>query len=206
MSNPIEDFAKQRGIKYLMHFTKLANLGSIEERGLVTRDVLVAESNIDALNDAYRHDHTNAVCLSIGFPNYKMFWGLRKDNPGTDWVVVAVDPSALWQLPCAFCAANAAKAEISAIPLETRMTVEAFHGMYADYGDKTRAKLGIGDPYPTNPQAEVLMLQGVPRAYIPGVWVPSTTMQTAVKALHPTFGVGLGSSLFGARSDYAHWK
>lgn len=101
MANLIEDFAKERGIKYLMHFTKLENLGSIEQRGLVTRDVLVAEGNVAALNDKDRHDHTDAVCLSIGFPNYKMFWGLRQDNKGTDWVVVAVDVSALWQLPCA---------------------------------------------------------------------------------------------------------
>lgn len=206
MSNPIEDFAKERGIKYLMHFTKLDNLGSIEQRGLVTRDVLVAEGNVAALNDKDRHDHTDAVCLSIGFPNYKMFWGLRQDNKGADWVVVAVDVSALWQLPCAFCAANAASGHISTIPIEQRQTVEAFRAMYADYQTKVRAQLGIKDCYPTNPQAEVLMLKGVPRNYIPGVWVPNATMQGAVKALHPGLQVALGPNLFSARSDYAHWK
>ncbi|ANB74761.1 hypothetical protein AYM40_16105 [Paraburkholderia phytofirmans OLGA172] len=206
MANPIEEFARERGIKFLMHFTKLTNLGAILQRGLVTRDVLVLEGNVDALNDQYRYDHTDAICLSIGFPNYRMFYRLRQENQGTDWVVVAVNPSALWELPCAFCSANAAAGHVSAIPIEDRKTIAAFRGMYADYGDKTRAQLGIKDGLPTNPQAEVLMLRGVPPSYILGVWVQSTTMQAMIKELYPGLQVVAAPGLFSYRSDYAHWK
>lgn len=206
MSNPIQDFVMQRGIKSLKHFTKLSNLGSILQRGLVTRDVLVGERNGGALNDQYRHDHTDAVCLSIGFPNYKMFWSLRQDNPGTDWIIVAISKSALWELPCAFCVANAAAARVSVIPLEQRMTFDALRRMYADFDGKARVQLGLTDDLPTNPQAEVLMMAGVPSQYILGVLVQNDAMKAKVQALHPDLEVRVNDQFFYPRSDYAHWQ
>lgn len=67
----IEGFAKLRGIKNLSHFTRESNLDSILQRGLITRDLLTREG-YHSFNDSVRADGTNAVCLTIGFPNYKM--------------------------------------------------------------------------------------------------------------------------------------
>ena len=170
MATSIQDFVQERGIKCLFHFTRSENLESIHQRGLITRDALIGEGNVSACNDEYRIDNTNAVCLSIGFPNYKMFWTLRErtKDKEVDWVILAVRPAALWELPHAFCRENAAAASVTAISLEKRKSLDAFKSMYSDFDEKTRKVLRISDDFPTNPQAEVLMLDGVPRSYILG--------------------------------------
>ena len=205
MANTIQEYATGRGIQYLMHFTRASNLGSILQRGLVVRNALIPEGYGD-FNDQYRIDGTNAICLSIGFPNYKMFWGLRKDNPGIDWVILVIRPEVMWTLPCAFCATNAAATSVTAIPLVQRSTLTALQAMYADWNDKTRTLLNIPDNYPTNPQAEVLMLEGVPRHHILGVIVLNETTKKSLQAQFPTLDVIVNAGYFRYRRDYEHWR
>lgn len=202
----IQEYVNERGIRFLTHFTRVSSLDSILNHGLVTRDVLVREGSIGVCNDQYRLDGTNAICLSIAFPNYKMFWGVRKDNPNVDWVILAISPRVLWQLRCAFCVANAASAGVTAIPLQNRMTLASFKGMYGDFGEKSRSQLGLDDEFPTNPQAEVLMLDGVPIQYILGVSVLNTAMQKQLEAKYPGLDVRVHPAYYSYRSDYAHWK
>ncbi|NKI72371.1 DUF4433 domain-containing protein [Collimonas pratensis] len=205
MANTIQEYSVERGINYLVHFTRTSNLDSILRRGLVPRNVLTLEG-YGAFNDQYRFDGTHAICLSIGFPNYKMFWGIRQDNKDVDWAILVIHSSALWMLPCAFCVTNAASAPIAAIPLEQRRNLATLQAMYADWGDKTRAVLNIQDHYPTNPQAEVLMLNGVPKNYILGVIVLNTAKQQELQARYPGLDVRVNARYFRYRQDYAHWK
>jgi hypothetical protein len=205
MANTIQEYVAERGIKCLTHFTRTSNLDSILQRGLVPRDTLVLEGYND-FNDQYRIDRTDAVCVSIAFPNYKMFFSLRQTHKECDWVVLAIHPAALWTLPCAFCVTNAASASVTAIPLEQRRDLGALQAMYADWGDKTRIILGLKNPYTTNPQAEVLMLKGVPRQYIFGVIVMHTAKQRELQAKYPGLDVRTIVGYFGSRPDYAHWK
>lgn len=206
MSNFIREYAKSRSISALMHFTKRHNLASILQRGLVTRDVLEREENFGALNDQYRHDHTSAVCLTIGFPNYKMLWSLRCADAETQWVVIALSPRVLDELQCAFCATNAAAARVSSIPLEDRMGLRAFQEMYADQNGRSRAQLGITDDLPTDPQAEVLVLQNIPPHYFFGVSVQNATIKAEIERDHPGLDVRVHEHMFLPRSDYGHWK
>ncbi|EKF3300860.1 DUF4433 domain-containing protein [Pseudomonas aeruginosa] len=205
MAVTIQEYVEERGIKFLVHFTKEKNLASILQRGLVPRDILALEGGVD-FNDAYRHDGTSAVCLSIGFPNYKMFFSLRQTNANESWVVIGIHPSVLWTLPTAFCMSNAASATVTAVPIAQRMGLPAFQRMYEDWGEKTRPVLGIPNSYPTNPQAEVLMLKGVPRQYILGVLALNATVQQRLVALHPGLDVRVNAGFFRYRQDYAHWK
>ena len=205
MAGTVQEYATQRGIKFLVHFTQASKLESILQRGLVTRDILINEGYND-FNDQYRFDGTNAVCLSIGFPNYKMFFSIRQANKDVDWVVLVIHPAALWALPCAFCVANAASAIVTAVPLEQRKNLAALQAMYADCGNKTRAVLGIPDSFPTNPQAEVLMLNGVPRDYILSVIVLNTDKQRQLQTKYPGLDVRVHASYFRYRTDYGHWK
>lgn len=205
MSNPVQEYATERGIKSLMHFTRTSNLDSILQQGLVPRDTLIQEGFRD-FNDQLRLDGTHAVCLTIGFPNYKMFFGTRQNNPNVDWVVLVIHPAALWTLPCVFCATNAASASVTALPLLQRSNLAALQAMYADWGDKTRAVLGIPNHYPTNPQAEVLMLKGVPKKYILGVLVLNTAKQQELQLKYPGLVVRANAGYFRYRQDYAHWK
>jgi hypothetical protein len=126
MSKTIQEFVAEREIKVLTHFTRETNLASILQRGLVCRDTLVSDGKANICNYQLRLDGTNAVCASIAFPNYKMFWGLRKDNPGVEWVVLGIRPSVLWETRVAFCSANAASAGVTVIPLQQRMGLSAF--------------------------------------------------------------------------------
>lgn len=205
MSTTIKDFVIEREIKYLMHFTRASNLDSILQRGLVPRDTLTSEG-YEHFNDSLRLDHTDSVCLSIGFPNYKMFYGIQKDNPGVDWVILAISPEVLWRLPSAFCCANAASSSVVAVPLEERKKLAALKAMYSDWGDKSRVALDIPNNYPTNPQAEVLMLEGVPRSYIFGVIVLNNAKKEELQSIYRDLQVIVNANYFRYRKDYAHWK
>lgn len=205
MATTIEEFVAERGIKLLMHFTRAKNLASILARGLVPRNTLALEG-FDGFNDQYRIDGTDAVCLSIDFPNYKMFYGIQKDHAGEDWVILCIHPQALWDLDCAFCTANAASNGVTAIPLDQRRTLAAMQAMYADWPGKARSELNLPDNYPTNPQAEVLALQGVPRRYIVGILALNEVTRQELMAKYPGVEVRSNAGYFRYRRDFAHWK
>jgi hypothetical protein len=138
----IQRFIQERGIKAVFHFTKLRNLSSILAHGLITRNRLQDKQHC---NDDYRWDRTDAVCASIGFPNYKMFWSLRQQNQAEEWIILAIFPRALIDLRCAFCQENAASNNVSSVSIAQRSTLEALQRMYGDFGDKKRKDLSIPD-------------------------------------------------------------
>ena len=86
------------------------------------------------------------------------------------------------------------------------MTLEAFRAMYDDFGETKRIELNILDKQPTNPQAEVLLLDGVSRDAILGVVVDREDLQLRLEAAHPGLAVRVMPGFFSARSDYLHWK
>jgi len=205
MATTVQEYAAEIDVKQLVHFTRESSLDSILRRGLITRDTLTLEGFKD-FNDHVRADYTHAVCVSIGFPNYKMWFGIKKNNPAVDWVILVIEPTALWELPSAFCSANAALGAVAAIPIAQRQTLRAFQGMYADVPGKERVKLKIPSYYPTNPQAEVLMLRGVPRNYIRGVIALNNTQDDRLRAKFPGLQTWVRASFFRYRNDYEYWK
>ncbi|BEP37653.1 hypothetical protein GmRootV59_46240 [Variovorax sp. V59] len=204
MATTVQEYVAERGINSLMHFTRVSNLDSIMARGLVPRNTLVAEGYA-SFNDQYRFDQTNAVCVTIGFPNYKMFHGCKKDHPDERWVVLVIRPAALWMLDCAFCVTNAASNMVTAIPLANRKGLAAMQGMYADWPTKARADLAIPDAYPTNPQAEVLMLNGVPRNYIMGIITLNEAVRLELLMKFPGVDIRAMAAYHRWRKDYQHW-
>lgn len=205
MAETIEEFAAERGVPTLVHFTRAINLDGILRNGLLPRNALV-DGRDSKFNDEVRLDGTGAVCVSIGYPNYKMFFRLRQENKEVEWVILAIRPSALWLLPSAFCRTNAASNSVTAVPLEQRQTLAAFQSMYNDWEHKTRPALSIPDDYPTNPQAEVLMLNGVPRQFIFAVVVLNLAKKHELDARYPGLDVRVMAQYFRARTDYAHWR
>jgi hypothetical protein len=205
MDSTIKEFASERGIKYLMHFTRATNLDSILQRGLILRDRLIAEG-YNEFNDMHRYDGTSAICMSIDFPNYKMFWGLRKDNPNVEWIILVIAPEVMWTFNCAFCATNAATTAVANTALTQRCTLEGLRAMYADWEDKSRSLLNIPSNYPTNPQSEILILEGIPSSLIMGVFVQNEDMKKKLKSKYPNLEVKVNEGYFSYRSDFAHWK
>ncbi|GLQ47829.1 hypothetical protein GCM10007862_28800 [Dyella lipolytica] len=199
----IEAFATERQVRYLMHFTRLANLDSILAQGLIPRNRLV---NKDGCNDDMRLDGTDAICASIEFPNYQMFYRLRQENPDVQWVVVVINAAVLWKTRVAFCQCNAASNLVTDISIAERMTLQAFRAMYDDFGEKRRVDLGILDKLPTHPQAEVLLLDGVPRDAILGVIVEKEDLKQRLEAAYPGLIVRTIPGYFSPRKDFKHWK
>jgi ssDNA thymidine ADP-ribosyltransferase, DarT len=117
-------------------------------------------------NDDLRLDEQpGAICLSISFPNYRMFYKKSKDYQH-DWVVLLLKPSILWELDCKFYRENAASNNSREVNSEERKQPNALREMFGDYEAIQRQTLGIPKEYTTNPQAEVLVFDPIPIQYI----------------------------------------
>ena len=75
----IQQICEERGITTLIHFTRIENLQNILQEGLLGRSFLEERRQEFLFNDNDRADgHKEAVCLSISFPNYQMFYRIRE--------------------------------------------------------------------------------------------------------------------------------
>ena len=168
-----KEIVEERTIESLFHFTRVENLSSILRKGFLGRIQLVKRGIPFVPIDNSRKDGCpEAVCLTISFPNYKLFYPKRKyyqDRYGVDhnkWVVLLLEARLLWELDCAFCKLNAARSSESSLPLEYRRKPEALESMFGDLGDLKRWQLGMHPKYPSSPQAEVLVFDEIPITYL----------------------------------------
>src|SRR5450830_1213049 len=112
----VQASAVAKGIHSLYHFTRIENLSSILQNGLLQKNYLTQNIPGALCNDPLRIDGTDAVCATIGFPNYKMWHGLKCDSPNAEWVLLVLKSEVLWERDCAFCKTNAASGSVTAIP------------------------------------------------------------------------------------------
>jgi len=78
--------------------------------------------------------------------------------------------------------------------------------MFGDYGHIKRPSLNIPDHYTTNPQAEVLLLDGAPIDNITGVYFQRSATHQQCSAQFPDLPCHLKGGYFEGRNDYVHWK
>jgi len=120
----IEDIIIKRNIKHLIHFTRIENLENILVNGLIPRNAMKDEF-VDLLsfwmdeneeenggkyfyNDLNRLDNKlDYSCLSVGFPNDKMFYKLKLECPHAEWVIISISPQILVNHECLFYPCNA---------------------------------------------------------------------------------------------------
>lgn len=199
---------RSRGIKYLVHFTRLENLERILAEGLKSKDILDEENQTYLWNDELRLDgHTNAICCSISHPNYKMFYSLRREYPRTDWVVLAIRPSVLWEKEVAFCFTNAANSLITHLPFPNLQGLTAFNKLFEDVeGKPTRQELDLLDHHTTDPQAEILVFDTIEPDYILGVAFNDPRQRDRYKSIYPTKQIKYIPNFFSPRHDYKYWK
>lgn len=202
---------KERKVKWLLHFTKADNLRNILKYGLLSRQYLQT-NNIDVnINDTIRTDNCeNATCMSIEFPNYKMFYQLRKlpENKNVDWAVLLVDARAIYELECAFCVTNAGNHNISSVSLEDRQGKDAFLKLFDDYPNQySRRVLNLKDKYPTNPQAEVLVFDPIPTEYFAKVFFKDKLRYNKyIDLFDGAVKPQINNKAFSYRSDWQFWK
>lgn len=159
-----------RGIASVFHFTRIENLSSILNHGILSREAMAHASSI-WVNDHQRYDgQLGASCFTISFPNYKMFYLLRSQRyPGSDWVVIELDARMLIELDCAFYPTNAANSCFAGNPAAERNNTTAFEQLFSDEVLGVKRFSGLSCSYPTDPQAEVLVFSPVPKQYIKAV-------------------------------------
>lgn len=200
---------RQKQIDTLYHFTQAKNLDNIFRYGIVPRAILDERRISSCYNDEYRYDDClDAVCTSIEFPNYKMFYKLRQDNREIDWAVLKLDANILCDFKCAFCWTNAGDASVYDMPLEDRMGKNAFLELFEDkIGYPQRKELGIYDWYPTNPQAEVLVFGIIPIEYIKNVYFENYSVFMQYRDLIPKSKIAMvNSKVYAPRIDWTAWK
>lgn len=202
----VDEVLNERNIKYLVHFTSLDNLPSILKRGFLTRKELDNRGIKYIYNDEFRLEgHADALCFSIEFPNYKMFYKYRKMYPNQDWVVIGVSAQALIKHNCLFYKGNAASEPVSCV--KEHLGGNAFQKMFSEqYGRVLRRQLNIPNSYSTNPQAEVLVLGCVPLDEIIFIDFLSPSSVQQYRSLIPqNVRIEEDKGLFDRRIDSIFW-
>ena len=206
----IRNMVQERAIKLLVHFTPDCNLKTIVENGLLSRRVLSQRRIPFRFTDdkmLSRHPwHCDYVSVSIAFPNYKMFYKVRHSYEFRDtcFVVLGISPEVLWKCECLFFAANAASLRYVVVSRNRLRTPEEFAAMFSCNG---RSPL-IPQDYPTDPQAEVLVLNQIERHFITQIFVANDQHAGQVRGMFQGYAipVRVASELFGPRKDYEQWK
>ncbi len=209
--NSIQQYAQQRSINSLLHFTRIENLEAILKAGIIPRATLQQNSAVNIVNDSMRLDrHLDASCISITFPNYKMFYRLRSEEEtrDEDWVVIGISPEVLWEKDCAFCYSNAATSAIATSNIETFKNRQAFENMFSEFtGKPARTQMGLLINETTDPQAEVLVFDIIEPEYFQGIACYNETVKNKlVEKYENEFYFAEGSGLFSYRDDYEFWR
>ena len=213
-SEQIRDLCQQRKITDICHFTRIENLKGIITEGLLPRAELEKRS-VDSrpvFPDEIRRDGlTDASCLSITFPNYKMFYQKRREsNDDHLWVVIVYDYSVITRLNCAFTVHNAAASVNIVKNLRSRNNVESLAESFDDFGNIQRNELRIPDNYTTNPQSEVLAFEAIPANYIKRVvfYSPASLNKWLEehRSIYPLNKIAIDKGKYGSRRDYKYWQ
>ncbi len=169
----IQDVMNDKGLKYLVHFTNILNLDSILENGLYSNEEL--DSNkIDAhTNDEHRLEELeDGICLSLTFPNSRMFYSCRQRDQSTKWCVLVLDIDILHEKECLFFDTNAAFGKFRKVDLKSLATAQALDDLFANEIQnkdgllKRSNNLLANDT--TDVQAEVICLEHIEPRYIQG--------------------------------------
>ncbi len=202
----MEKIIQRRGIKSLYHFTRAENLPYIYEFGLIPRSSIIELGLPCTYNDDYRYDGCeDAICTSIEFPNYKLFYSLRKKN-NCEWAVIRISADILLNLDCAFCSINAGDSRMYSQGIRNLKSKSDFEMMFDELpGGPTRGTLGIPDNYPTNPQAEVLIFDAIPTSYFESVYFDNREVLNYYKNDLPTMNGKINNKYFSYRCDWNFW-
>ena len=189
---------------------------------MLSRDQLKSDDRSFYFNDRYRSDtHTDAICLNVSFPNYKLFYRFRRsivsEVDESHWVVLLLDATLLWELDCAFCEENAAASRVRSIALETKKKPDALESLFREnfhFGNQviSRKSLEIPINFTTNPQAEILVFGRINPRYIKEIvffndytlrrWQPINLTTNIQKSAAYNYG----KNYFAPRVDFSHWK
>lgn len=206
----IKELLKNKNIISVFHFTKLSNLESILKNGILSRKELEQKCIPYEFNDNERFDCMKmATCCSISFPNYKLFYRFQQIYNDENWIVIELSPNILVDLLCVFCKTNAAKkgmTETSINSLKEILNIKHLEELFKNTDNVNREVLQIPNSYPTDPQAEVLVLNSINQKYINNIYCKNIEILKTCKNNHNGYNFEIRTDLFGPRIDYQYWS
>lgn len=209
MPHPVEAVVTERRIVRLVHFTRLANVSSILEHGLIPRSTVAEVAPTCITNDCLRIDaRTHSNCLSITFPNSRMFYSYMMEDQSVAWAILLLNPQLLLEDRVLFCKHNAADNRIRSLPDEALRGVEALKAMFEEIeGVPTRADQNLKLADPTDVQAEILVKGVIDPVYFDGIVFQNseTANEYAGAAGNLKCYTSDGRGLFGDRNFYRTW-
>ncbi|UEM08080.1 DUF4433 domain-containing protein (plasmid) [Skermanella rosea] len=160
-----------------MHFTRVDNLESIVQHGLLPRSSLLEREDVTAVpsSESRLDEENEAVSVSINSINHCMFQAKDGKCGHPYWVVLLLDPCILWKRRCRFYRRNAAMKDV-----EHHFGTGAWslNRMFSDQyppvgfrGKSYRAETCIPPYLPTYPDAEVQVFGGIDPGFVVGAWV-----------------------------------
>ena len=199
----LKDFCEERNIHELVHFIRCGTLPSILRYGLITHSILRNARHV--VEDKNRADHKNDhVCMSIEFPNYKLFYKRRKERiPSESWCIVTASKSLIWERSCIFYPVNAAKENGA----HGQKGVGGLMAMYTEKSEDIERSSKIKESYTTNPQAEILIPDSIPAEMISKVYFQSETDLDHFGGMAKIAGktIKTKAELFLPREDWKQW-
>lgn len=202
-ADAIEEFARERDIRRILHFTSFPSLLGIFKTGfLMSRSAMdeyaIAhpESRVDFhSNDAGRWDmRLNCINMSIERANTKLLWVMRQreENSGREpWCILEIDPVCMEKAGVYFTVSNAASAYVR--KHGTRFGIEGLRDLFAESITSGRqVDGGLTETYvvsrdssvplnrPTDGQAEVLVPGSITTKLIKRIICRSQSEKTLV--------------------------
>lgn len=199
--NEIGKLLTERGVERLTHFTPITNVQNIYKYGLIPREYLGLEIVRLALGPEFTDEHRRDGipqynCLSVTFPNYKMFYLKRQSSQDARWAVIEYSADLLLRLWAEYCPTNSA----SRWPV-----LQGRDGLQSQFLlPKLRGELGLAPNMTTDPQAEVLCDSVIGGREIKRICVEFASDVTLLAS------VGIRSEVdpapFKSRPDYRYWQ
>lgn len=218
-NNALRQFIRKNKLSFLTHFTRMDNLKSILQFGILPASILQSNRTFNFVRRnevALPSEWDSLVSMNISFPDYKLFNQLQNHQP-SDWVILLIDIRVLTDFPCYFFPGRALETITTApapqIVLQDYQKASDFKALFSDRKDVKRKDLDIPPFYPTDPTSEVLSFFPIAPSYITQVffhsdykfnmWALSNT-EFAVTQDRNRWATGL--QYFSPRSDYTYWK
>lgn len=186
-ANAIANYAEERGISRLVHFTPFLNLlGVFSLGGIMARDRVVeyAQKHQDedlmafiTWNDKLRLDRrTDCINISVQRINAPLFSRFKANfRQGEPWCIIEIDPVCMQKKGVLFTVANAAASAV-----RRNGTSAGLKGLQAMFGASISVRKSYGvevcrrtpempKSFPTSVQAEVLYPGAIPIEYVKGL-------------------------------------
>jgi len=200
----LKEYCDKRGVEELIHFAPISKMPFILRYGLLTNAILRnAKSEV---GDKSRFDgNDDHICLSIDFPNYKLFFKRRSDaGPAEEWCVLSISRALTWERSCIFYPCNAATGKGA----YGKRGINGLKEMFADTSEGRDRDRALKGSYTTNPQAEILVPDGVESEFIEKVYFRTESERDAHGSIVNNSGKQslIRKDLFLPRCDYKSWR